>query len=91
MQLISFFAILLISFVIGGSIVASGQVFLAIREIALNTRNGEDEKNGKPKYGMLETMARINNFLGWIIIIFGLILAVFVVQSSNVGPSFYRF
>lgn len=85
MQILSFLGIVLISFVIGGMTVASGQLFLAIREIALNTRDEKSEK--KAEYGMLETMAKLNNVVGWLIIIVGVIGGLLVLFSG--GGSYY--
>lgn len=73
MRIITFLSTVLVSLILGASIIASGQLFLAIREIALNTRKEND--GNKHKYGVLETVAKINNFLGWVVIAVGLILA----------------
>jgi len=56
---------------IGLTVIASGQVFLAIRETALNTR--KEESDEKAEYKILFTVARLNNLVGWLIIIFGVI------------------
>jgi len=80
-QIIAFLSIVLISFVIGGFTVASGQIFLAIREIALNTRKEDSEE--RAEYGMLETMAKLNNFIGWVIVVFGLILGLVVAFATS--------
>ena len=53
------------------TVIASGQVFLATRETALNTR--KEESDEKAEYRILFTIARLNNFVGWLIIIFGVI------------------
>jgi len=76
MQIVSFLSIVAIACVIGATTIASGQLFLAIREIALNTRKDGDEKS--PKYMVLETVAKLNNFFGWLIIIGGVIIAAII-------------
>jgi hypothetical protein len=73
-QLILGGAIILWSFVVGLAVIAFGQVMLAIREIAINTRKG-DEKT--PHYEVLLIAAKINNLLGWILIVAGLALGVY--------------
>ena len=70
-ELIIVVPIILLFLVIGLGIIASGQVFLAIREIALNTRKEDSDK--LTSYGALFTVAKINNFLGWLIIIIGIV------------------
>ena len=47
---------------------------LAIREIALNTRKGDDKT---PHYGILLVAAKINNLLGWILIVAGVAIGVY--------------
>jgi len=70
-ELIIFFLILLFFVAIGLTIIASGQVFLAIRETALNTRKEKSEETRL--YKVLLVVAKINSFIGWLIIIFGFI------------------
>ncbi len=67
-------AIILWSLVVGLAVIAFGQVMLAIREIALNTRKGEDKT---PHYEILLIAAKINNLLGWILIVAGVVLGVY--------------
>ena len=59
---------------IGLTIIASGQVFLAIREIAINTRTEENKEASQ--YRALLTIAKLNNIIGWIIIISGIFFAI---------------
>ena len=59
---------------IGLTIIASGQVFLAIREIAINTRKEENKETSQ--YRALLTIAKLNNIIGWIIIISGIFFAI---------------
>jgi len=70
-EFIIFFLILLFFASIGLTIIASGQLFLAIREIAFNTRKEKSEETNQ--YKVLLLVAKVNNFLGWLIIIFGFI------------------
>ncbi len=71
--------------VIGSSMIASGQVFLAIREIALNTR--KEGSGSISQYNMLLTIVKINNFLGWLLFLLGVlgVLAslVFVLKTRS--------
>jgi hypothetical protein len=74
--------IIMIFFIaMGASIIASGQLFLAIREIALNTRKEENE--AQPSYSVLLTVAKINNFLGWLLIIAGVVAAVLIARGGG--------
>jgi len=70
--------IVLWSLVIGLSIVAFGQILLAIREIALNTRK-EEAAHHHGHYSILLVMAKINNILGWIIVVAGVLAGLYVV------------
>jgi hypothetical protein len=65
---------LLVVFVFGLLIIASGQLFLAIREIALNTRKDDSEEVSK--YVTLFAVAKINNIIGWLILIFGTVATI---------------
>ena len=72
--LIIFLFIALFFISIGLTVIASGQIFLAIREIALNTR--KEEKEEASKYQVLFTVAKINNIVGWLIMIFPFIVLI---------------
>jgi hypothetical protein len=72
---------ILVFTIMGAGIIASGQVFLAIREIALNTR--KDEGEGNSSYTILLTVAKINNLLGWLVIIGGVIIAALTSQTGG--------
>ena len=67
-------AIVLWSLVVGLAVIAFGQVMLAIREIALNTRKGDDKT---PHYGILLIAAKVNNLLGWVLLVAGVVLGVY--------------
>jgi hypothetical protein len=80
-QLIVGGAVLLWSVVVGLSVIAFGQLLLAIREIALNTRKDEP----KPHHGhyvILLTVARINNVLGWIVLVLGVAAGIYFAVSG---------
>jgi hypothetical protein len=68
-------AIILWSLVIGLAVIAFGQVMLAIREVALNTRKGDEKA---PHYEILLIAAKINNLLGWILLVAGVVAGVYV-------------
>ena len=69
------------SAIVGLAVIAFGQLLLAIREIALNTRK---EGTAHPHYEILLIMAKINNILGWIFLIVGLGLGIYVAVAG--GP-----
>ena len=67
--------IILSSIVIGALVIASGQVFLAIREIALNTRKEESTEDYSTLYGV----SKINNYFGWLIIVAGFLVGMAII------------
>jgi len=71
--------IILYGVIIGLSIIAFGQVLLAIREIALNTRKAEVKH---PHYEVLLIMAKVNNILGWIILVLGVIGGIYMAVAG---------
>jgi len=73
----------------GLGIIASGQLFLAVREIALNTR--KEESAEKSTYSVLLTVAKLNNLLGWLVIIAGAIFAALLTQGGSGFGSGLRF
>jgi hypothetical protein len=66
--------IILWSVIVGLAVIAFGQLLLAIREIAFNTR-----KDGAkvPHYEILLIMAKINNVLGWLFLILGVAAGIY--------------
>lgn len=74
-------AIILWAVVAGLSIVAFGQILLAIREIALNTRKDEAQHH-HGHYAILMVMAKINNILGWIILAAGVAFGIYVALAG---------
>jgi len=73
--------IVLYTAVLGLAIIAFGQLLLAIREIAFNTRK---EGAKTPHYEILLIVAKINNILGWILIIVGLAAGIYMAVA---GPA----
>jgi hypothetical protein len=76
-------AIILWSLVVGLAIIAFGELLLAIREIALNTRK---EGVKTPHYEILMIMAKINNLLGWVFLVAGIALGVYVMITGSPIP-----
>jgi hypothetical protein len=73
--------VLLIWSVIAGlAIIAFGQLLLAIREVAHNTR--KDGVHGA-HYNILLIVAKINNLLGWLVLALGVILAVYMMVAGH--------
>jgi hypothetical protein len=66
--------IILWSIIVGLAVIAFGQLLLAIREIAFNTRK---EGSKVPHYEILLIMAKINNILGWLFLILGVAAGVY--------------
>jgi hypothetical protein len=73
-------AIILWSLVVGLAIIAFGELLLAIREIAMNTRK---EGVKTPHYEILMIMAKINNFLGWVLLVAGLALGIYTMITGS--------
>ncbi len=73
-RLVGFLLPVALSVAVGLTIIASGQVFLAIRETAINTRKEDSESTSN--YDILFTVAKVNNLTGWAIIIIGIMGAV---------------
>jgi hypothetical protein len=71
--------ILLYVVILGFAIIAFGQLLLAIREIAFNTRK---EGVKTPHYEVLLIMAKINNILGWVLIILGLVGGIYMAVAG---------
>jgi len=70
--------IFFICLITGLLIIASGELLLAVWEIALNTRK---ESHGS-QYKALQVIAEINVWLGWILIIGGLFVAVYSILMA---------
>jgi len=75
--------IVLYAVIVGLAIIAFGQILLAVREIALNTRK---EAVKHPHYEILLIMAKINNVLGWIILILGVIGGIYMAVAGPAIP-----
>ena len=64
-------------FVMGLGILAAGEVFLCLREIALNTRLAmvpEEFRAGRTQYTALRMLASLNRLIGILVIVGGGIL-----------------
>jgi len=91
--------IILWSVVVGLSIIAFGQILLAVREIALNTRKDEAAHH-HGHYAILLVMAKVNNVLGWILLAVGVAIGIyvavagippfFIIPTSTVGTDYLR-
>ena len=75
--------IVLYGVIVGLAIVAFGQILLAIREIAFNTRK---EGIKHPHYEILLIMAKVNNILGWIILVLGVIGGLYMAVAGPAIP-----
>jgi hypothetical protein len=75
--------IVLYAVIVGLAIIAFGQILLAVREIAFNTRK-EGVKH--PHYEILLIMAKINNVLGWIILVLGVIGGIYMAVAGPAIP-----
>jgi len=82
-ELMVFLPSLLLVIVFGLIIIASGQLFLAIREIALNTRRDDSEEHNK--YATLFAVAKINNIIGWLVLIIGTLTAIILAFTDVLG------
>jgi len=72
--------IVLYSVILGLAIIAFGQILLAIREIAFNTRK---EGIKTPHYEILLIMAKINNLLGWIVLAVGVVIGIYLAVAGK--------
>lgn len=68
---------------VGGSIIASGQVFLALREIALNTRSSSSDPSAdeRKNYGVLSAFSHLHVILGFLIIAAAIVLGAGILAS----------
>jgi hypothetical protein len=73
--------IVLWAVVVGLMVVAFGQILLAVREIALNTRR-EEAKHHQGHYSILLVMAKVNNVLGWILLAAGVAIGIYVAVAG---------
>lgn len=72
--------IILWAAIVGLAIIAFGQVLLAIREVAHNTRK---EGGHGPHYNVLLVMAKINNVLGWVVLVLGVVLGAYMIIAGH--------
>ena len=73
-------AIILWSAIVGMAIIAFGQLLLAIREMAHNSRK---EGVHGPHYNILLLMAKINNLLGWLMLGLGLAFGIYMIVAGH--------
>jgi hypothetical protein len=71
--------IVLYAVILGFAIIAFGQLLLAFREIAFNTRK---EGAKTPHYEVLLIMAKINNILGWILLVVGVAAGIYMAVAG---------
>ncbi len=64
---------------VGFFIIASAQVYLAIRETALNSRINDESAGG---YGILKFVAMLFTIFGWIIVGFGLMVSMWIASGN---------
>jgi hypothetical protein len=73
-------AIILWSAIVGMAIIAFGQLLLAIREMAHNSRK---EGVHGPHYNILLLMAKVNNLLGWLMLGLGLAFGIYMLVAGH--------
>ncbi|MDD8027127.1 MAG: hypothetical protein PHI34_11485 [Acidobacteriota bacterium] len=73
-------AIILWSIILGMAIIAFGQLLLAFREMAHNTRK---EGVHGPHYNILLVMAKVNNLLGWVMLAAGLAFGIYMLVAGH--------
>lgn len=72
--------IILWTAILGLAIIAFGQIMLAIREVAQNTRK---EGSHGPHYNILLVVAKINNLLGWLVLGLGLAFGIYLLVAGH--------
>jgi len=72
--------IILWTAILGLAIIAFGQLILAIREVAQNTRK---EGGHGPHYNILLVVAKINNLLGWLVLGLGLAFGIYMLVAGH--------
>jgi hypothetical protein len=73
-------AVILWSIIAGLAIIAFGQLLLAFREMAHNTRK---EGVHGAHYNILLLMAKINNLLGWVVLAAGLAFGIYMLVAGH--------
>ncbi|GEM_PF-3589523 len=66
--------------IVGMAVIAFGQLLLAFREMAHNTRK---EGVHGPHYNILLIMAKINNLLGWVVLAAGLAFGIYMLVAGH--------
>jgi hypothetical protein len=72
--------VVLWSALVGLAIIAFGQLMLAWRETAINTRK-EGSKTAS-HYEILLIVAKINNLLGWIFMVLGVAIGIYIIVAG---------
>jgi hypothetical protein len=75
--------IIIIFLAIGLGIIGSGQIMLAVHEIAMNTRKEDSKEKGS--YSARLTIAKFNIILGWLVIIVGAIFVTLLSEGGGFG------
>jgi hypothetical protein len=73
-------AVILWSIIFSMAIIAFGQLLLAFREMAHNTRK---EGAHGPHYNILLLMAKINNLLGWVVLAAGVAFGIYLLVAGH--------
>lgn len=73
-------AVILWSAIVAMAIIAFGQLLLAIREMAHNTRK---EGVHGPHYNILLIMAKVNNLLGWVLLAAGVAFGIYMLVAGH--------
>lgn len=72
--------IILWTAILGLAIIAFGQLMLAIREVAHNTRK---EGGHGAHYNILLVVVKINNLLGWLVLGLGLAFGIYLLVAGH--------
>jgi type II secretion system protein G len=87
---LSALAVGLILIFVGISTIASGQLFRALREIALNTRKAvvsEEQASKQTSYAALEVFATLNGIVGTLTLLLACVSLYYAIPEGTSGPS----
>ncbi len=73
-------AVILWSAIVAMAVIAFGQLLLAFREMAHNTRK---EGVHGPHYNILLIMAKINSLLGWVVLVAGVAFGIYMLVAGH--------
>jgi len=71
-------AVIVCAALVALALIGTGELLLAIREIALNTRK-EENKN---QYRSIKSIAILYNFAGWLILSVGILIGMFSIITT---------